>query len=218
MTLKPKIKLFTFTVLFCLNCLTGFSTVTGSVIIDIFGFDSVTKSIFFTRTDWGECNCQTELYTYRIDTDSLEIISDWSSRTEYSENRNEIIKNKRFANLAQPDTSVLPDFVLFKWEPEVKYYSKVLLAETVSCPFKLSIFGQDYRYYQCSKNSGKPEIVSLRIDEDSGLIVVKFQGDCFEGNWNDSLIYYSRKDGKRFSKKLTTNDVVPLEIYEMEKK
>ena len=92
MTLKPKIKLFTCTVLFCFNCLTGFSAVTGPVIIDIPGFDSVTKSVFFARTAWGECNGQTELYTYRIDTDSFEIISDWCSRTESAKNRNEMQK------------------------------------------------------------------------------------------------------------------------------
>ena len=214
MTLKPKIKIFTFTVLFCFNYLAGFSTVMGPVKIDILGFDNHTNSIFFTLTDWGECGCQTDLYIYRIDTDSLETISNWSLRTEYSRHRNEIIENKGFANLAQPDTSVLPDFVLFNWEPEVKYYSKVIQAETVSYPFKLSIFGQDYEYYQCSKNSGEPKIINLRIDKNSGLIFVRFQGDCFEGNWKDSLIYYSQKNGKKFSKKLTTNDVEPLKIYE----
>lgn len=212
MTLKPIIKIFTFTVLFCFNYLTGFSTVMGPVKIDILGFDTHTNSIFFTRTDWAECDCQTELYTYRIDTDSLEIISDWSPRIDYSRNKKEIIKNKGFANLAQPDTSVLPEFVLFKWEPEVKYYSKVIQAETVGYPFILSIFGQDYKYYQCSKNNGEPKIVNLRIDKDSGLIFVRFQGDCLEGNWKDSLIYYSFKNGKKFSKKLTTNDVAPLKI------
>ena len=216
--MKTKIKIFIFTVLFGFNSLTGSSTVMGPVKIDILGFDKHSNTIFFTRTDWAECDCQTELYIYRIDTDSLEIISDWSPRIEYSKNKNEIIKNKGFASLAQPDTLALPDFVVFNWEPEVKYYSKVILSETVSCPFKLSIFGQDYRYYQCSKKSGEPKIVNLRIDKDSGLIFIKFQGDCFEGNWEDSLIYYSLKDGKSYSKKLTTNDIAPLEIYEMKKK
>ncbi len=214
MTFKPEIKTLAFTFLFCFHHSAGFSTVMGPIKIDILGFNSHTNSIFFTRTDWSECDCQTELYTYSIDNDSLEIISNWSLRTEYSKNKNKIIIDKGLANLAQPDTAILPNFVLLKWAPPVKYYSKVLLTETVSYPFEISIFDQQYKYYQCAKNSGDPQIINLKIDENSGLILVNFQGDCFEGNWNASLIYYSKKNGKKFSKKLTGNDVTPLKFFE----
>ena len=218
MTINLKIKLLTLVSLCCLFFLTGHSTVMGPVKVDIIGFDCHSNSIFFTRTDWSECDCPTELYTYRIDIDSLEINSNWSSRNEYRKNRDEIIKNKGLGDLSRLDTTITPEFILFSWEPEVKYYSKVLIAETVSCPFKLSILGQDYKYYQCSKKSGEPEIINLEIDKESGLILIKYQGDCFEGNWKDSLIFYSRKNGKTISKKLTIDNITPLEFYEMKKK
>ena len=204
--------------LICLNFLSGNATTMGPVIIDIIGFDSQKNAIFFTRTDWSECDCPTELYTYRFDIDSIEINLNWCSRNEYRRNRDEILKNRGLGNLVRLDTTIIPEFVLFNWEPEVKYFSKVLLAETVSYPFKLSILGQDYNYYQCSKNSGDPKIINLEIDKESGLILIKYKGDCFEGNWRDSLIFYSKKNGKTISKKLSIDNIVPLEFYRMKKK
>uniref|UniRef100_UPI003217EFCC hypothetical protein n=1 Tax=uncultured Draconibacterium sp. TaxID=1573823 RepID=UPI003217EFCC len=213
MKTNKKIKTFTLLLLFWLIHFTGFSTVMGPVKIDILGFDSSTNTIYFTHTDWAECDCPTELYTYRIDTDSLEVISDWSPRGEYAANRNEIIRSKGLAHLIAPDTTALPDFISYNRESEIKYYSRVVMDETTACPFKLTIFEQDYSYYQCWKASGEPEIIHFKIDKNFGLLFVKFQGECFEGNRIDSLIFYSKKNGKRFSKKLTANDVRPLDDW-----
>jgi hypothetical protein len=214
---RPKFKLFIFTLILSLNYIPGFSTVMGPIKIDILGFDEAENTLYFTRTDWGECDCQTDLYIYKIDNESTEIISDWSSRTDYSRNRDEIIINKGYSDLVQLDTIILPDFISFKWGPEVKYYSKINLDETISLPFIITVFGAGYNYYQCSKKSGEPKIINLKIDEDSGVILIQFQGDCFEGNWRDSLIYYSKKSGF-YSRKLISNDVIPLDSYKIQKK
>ena len=212
MKTNSKIKTYTLILLFCLLHLTGFSTVGGPVKIDVLGFDSKTNTIYFTRTNWAECDCPTELYTYQIDTDSIEVITNWSPKYEFAKHRGAIIKSKGLDFLAQPDTTALPGFVSFSLEPEVKYYNKVV-DETVASPFKITIFEQDYPYYQCYQHSEEPEIIHLTIDDDLGLLFIKFQGDCFEGNWIDSLIFYSKKDGKLFSKKLTAKDVKPLDYW-----
>ncbi len=190
----------------------GFCTVLGSIKIDVLGFDRQSNSIFFTRTDWSECDCQTELYIYRIDADTIEIVKDWCSRNKYATHRDEIVKSKGLTYLTKPDTLALPKFVKFNWEPEVKYYNKTMQKETIARPFKLSVFKTHYSYYQCWKSSGNPEFINMKVDADSGLILVKFQGDCFEGNWRDSLVYYSNRNGKNFTKKLTANDVDLNEI------
>lgn len=182
-SLESETKILTILFLLILSCLNGFCSV--------FGFDRQSNSIFLTRTDWSECDCQTELYIYRIGSDLIEIVADWSSRTELAKHRDETVKSKELAYLIQPDTFALPEFVQFNWEPEVKYYNKTMQKETVARPFKLSVFKTHYKYYQCWTSSGDPEFMNLKVDADSGLILVKFQGDCFKGNWKDSLIYYS---------------------------
>lgn len=115
--------------------------------------------------------------------------------------------------LAQPDTTALPDFVSFSREPEVKYDNKVVMDTTVTTSFKITIFEQEYPYYQCYQHSEEPEIIHLKIDDDIGLLFIKFQGECMGGNWIDSLIFYSKKNGKLISKKLTAGDVMPLDYY-----
>lgn len=210
---------FIITLLFCLSSFIGFSTVMGPVVIDIIGFDNNTNAIYFTRTDWSDCDCETDLYIYHIDKDSTEVIVNWSSRRAFSKNRYETIKNKGLENLVQLDTTVQPSFIILRWEEEKKYYSKVLLKETISCPFSISVFENTYKYYQCSKNSPKPELLCIEIEKGkSGLVLVKFQGDCYEGNMKESLIFYSKKDGAEFSKKLTLKDQAPLEFFEIKKK
>lgn len=210
---NPKFKTLTLGLLFCLLHLKGFSTVMGPVKINIIGFDSSTNTLYFTRTDWAECVCETDLYIYKIETDSLEEIPDWSPRGEFAKYRDEIIKNKGLDYLAQPDTTALPNFVSFSRETEVKYYNKVVMDTTIATLFKITIFEQDYSYYQCYEHNGDPEIIHLNINNDFGLLFIKFQGECMEGNWIDSLIFYSKKNGKRFVKKLTANDVRPLAYW-----
>ncbi|QGY46043.1 hypothetical protein GM418_20940 [Maribellus comscasis] len=210
--MKPNLKKIAFLFLFLFICLKGFSTVLGPVKIDIIGFDTNTNSIFFTRTDWAECDCKTELFIYKIDSNSIEKDLNWSSRYDFEKNREEVIRKKGFAYLSHPDTTALPGFISLKWEPEIKYISKASQRETTGLPFKISIFGREYKYYQCSKESGAPQITNFEINKDSGLLLITFQGDCFEGYWIDSLIYYSNEDKKKYCKKLTANDVKPLEI------
>ncbi|WP_321375284.1 hypothetical protein [uncultured Draconibacterium sp.] len=213
MKTNPKIKILALSLLFCFLHLTGFSTVGGPVKIDVLGFDSSTNTIYFTRTSWAECDCPTELYTYQIDTDSVEIITNWSPKYEFAKHRNAIIKSKGLDYLEQPDTTALPAFVRHSREPEVKYYNKVVMDTTIAKPFKITIFEKDYSYYQCYQHSEEPEIIHLKIDDDLGLLFIKFQGECMEGNWIDSLIFYSKKNGKLISKKLTANDVRPLDDW-----
>ncbi|WP_163712094.1 hypothetical protein [Mangrovibacterium lignilyticum] len=208
-------KLIAFVVVCCVQSLAGFATVNGPQIIDFIGFDPQTNSILFTRTDWSDCDCPTELYTYHIDTDLLEVNSDWSPRDEYTRDKNQILQSKGLTYLAELTSAELPEFVLFSWEPEISYYSKIKEGMVVSSPFKISIFKQDYQYYQCSEESGEPNIIHLSIDSDSGLVFVNFQGDCYEGNWKDSLIYYSKKAGKTFSKKLSPDKLPPIGSYQI---
>lgn len=211
--LFKKIITFSLTLIFFLLHFTGFSTVGGPVNIDVLGFDSKTNTIYFTRTDWAECICETDLYTYSIDTDSLDVISDWSPRGEFVNHRAAILKSKGLDYLAQPDSTALPAFVSYSPKSEVKYYNKVVMDTTVAAPFKLTIFEEEYSYYQCYQHSDEPEIIHLKIDDDLGLLFIKFQGECMEGNWIDSLIFYSKKNGKLISKKLTANDVRPLDDW-----
>ena len=211
----PKLQRFALALVFCIISAPGFSRVNGPLIIDFIGFDAKTYSISFTRTDWSECDCATELYTYYMDSDSLVIDSEWSPRNDFSENRNNILEAKGLARLPQLNSTDFPDFISFDWEPGVSYYSRITEAETVSYPFTISIFGFEYHYYQCRKESGEPNVINLRIDAYSGLVFINFQGDCLEGNWEDSLIYYSKKGGVEFSKRLTPDRLVPLEFYGM---
>jgi len=211
-------KIFLLSFLFGLICIAAISTVKGPLKIDILGFDELTNAVYFTRTDWSECVCETDLYIYRVDKETIEIIADWVPRYDFQKDRNGIIESKGLGHLSPLNKSPLPDFIQFRWEPEVKYYSKVLLDYTTSFPFKVSVFGQDYNYLQCGKKGGDPEITNFEINSNSGLVFVKFQGDCFEGFWYDSLIFYSNKNEKTFSKSLTEKRNTSVEFYRMEEK
>jgi len=58
----------------------AYSTVLGPIIIDIIGYDSITNTIYFARTNWADCDCETDLFKYNISNDSIEIISSWAKR------------------------------------------------------------------------------------------------------------------------------------------
>jgi len=216
MILRPLQKIV-FSILLTLLFQNCFSTVMGPVKIDLIGFDINSNSIFFTRTDWGEFDDGTDLYIYRITQDTIEIVSNWSSKYEYEKKRDQIIENNGLSNLSTIDTSTIPDFVMFAWESPVKYISKISQEETISCPFKISVFDKDYNYYQCSEKSGEPIILNYQINENSGLIFIKFQGDCFEGNYRETFIFYKSGE-KPFSRKLVDRDIAPLDLYRVKKK
>jgi len=213
----PKLKRFLLILLCCTLSVAGFSTVKGQDIIDFIGFDSQTNSISFKRIDWSDSESPKEIYTYWIDKDSLEVFFDWGVPADTLKNENEIFETEGLTSLAQLTSTDLPYFIWFRWEPEVSYDSNITGEETVSFPFKISIFKQEYYYYQCSKESGEPNVIHFKIDDDSGLVFVNFQGDCFEGRWKDSLIFYSKKDGRKFSKRLTVNDLIPLDFFRMKR-
>jgi len=201
-------------IIFLLLVMKGHSTVHGPVKIDIVGYDQKLQHLYFTRTDWSECDCETDLYIYKIDIDSVEIIKDWIPRSEYRKNKDLIIKNKGFNNLSIIDTTSLPDFISLNWEPKVKYYSKVLLYETVSSPFNIQIFNEQYHFYECNETKTIQKFSNFIINEYQGFVLLTFQGECFEGNSIDTIIFYDSKN--KSSRELVINYLRPLDLYMMD--
>lgn len=185
----------------------------GPLVIDFIGFNNQANAVIFTRTDWSVGDYPTELYTYRIDADSLMIDDNWIPRNDFKERKAEVLEEYGLADLTRLSSVDIPFFVNFRWDKPVKYYSKQKGRVAFSLPFTIKIGKEEYVYYQCSGESDEPNIIHLKIDANSGLLLVNFQGDCDDGNWRDSLIYYSGNNGKFFSKKLTPDDVLPMEKY-----
>jgi len=185
----------------------------GQHVIDFVRFDYQSNSVVFTSTNWSDGACSTELYTYQIELDSLYIDTNWASCDEFDQNKDEIMENRGLSNLASLPSVDIPYFVAFRWDQPVKYFSVRRNENTYNRPFTLTILKQEYNYYQCSGESNEPNIIHLKIDGNSGLVFINFQGDCSEGNWRDSIIYYYREEGRSFTRKLTPNDVLPIDIY-----
>lgn len=217
MTFEPKIKAVILFLLLNFMFLFVSATVMGPIVIDVIGYDASTHSVYFTRTDWGECNCETDLYIYRTDRDTLEVQKNWASRNLYRMKRERVLEMKGLSNLKYLQTAALPQFVSLLWLPEVGYISKVTEAETASFPFNVRVFTKNYDFILCSKSKGDPQIVNHPINDYSGLILIIYQGDCFEGNLKEALIYYFYKDGKSFSRRLSPESAAPLKFMEMEK-
>lgn len=185
----------------------------GPQVIDFIGFDRTTNSVVLTRTNWSEEGCAIALYTYCVDDDSLAIDPAWHAVVDFEQRKAEILADVSLSGIEPLNSSDIPYFIAFKWEQPVKYFSTRTNQNTYNRPFSITVFRQQYNYYQCSSASNEPNVIHLHIDSDSGLVFINFQGDCDEGYWCDSVIYYSRKNGQFFSRKITPNDVSPINTY-----
>ena len=185
----------------------AFSTVSGPIIIDIIGYDSVTNTVYFAQTSWAECDCETDLYQYNISNDSLEIIPKWAERHRFSKDKGKVIREKGLDYLS-PKALLTPKELTFKfaWLPKITYYSQVMMKDTVNCPFQVLIGNKVFKYTQCYNQSFMPIITEFRIKNYSGIILIRYNGDCFEGNTLDKIIFYQQNKNLVTSRELNVQD------------
>ena len=188
-----------------------YSTVLGPIVIDIIGYDSSTNIIYFAQTNWADCDCETDLFKYNISNDSIEIISNWAKRYNFSKNKNEVIKEKGLDYLFPIDSLSEGSLFLFAWLPKVAYYSPVIMKDTVNCPFQILISNKKYNYTQCYSQNYEPLIKEFKINNKVGLILIKYTGDCIEGNTIDRLIFYQRDKNGIQSRELILEDKLSID-------
>jgi hypothetical protein len=171
----------------------AYSTTKGPIIIDIIGYDSISNIIYFTQTNWAECDCETDLYKYHVSIDSLEIVSNWAKRTNFSKNKTEVIKEKGLDYLIPINIPTVEKTIYsFAWLPVNAYYSNVLMKDTIECSFQISVGNRIYKYVQCYSQNNLPIVKEFEIKVDFGLVTVNYNGECMEGNTIDKLIFYKR--------------------------
>jgi hypothetical protein len=184
-----------------------YSTVLGPIEIEILGYDNEAQKLFFTRTDWADCDCETDLYIYHISNDSLEVISNWARRFDFRMTKNKVIVEKKLNYLTPLSITPLTDTIYsFTWLPKIPYFSRVINAKTNDCPFQIQIGDRKYSYKQCFNQKDKPLIKGFTINDFCGVLLIKYQGDCIEGNTRDILIFYKRDKDKIVSRELKIKD------------
>ena len=199
-----KKSLFLVTLLFF--SLSGHSTVMGPVVIEFIGYDTNKNVVYLTQTDWGECDCETDLYIYHINQDSIEIIENWSSRNNYRLRYQEVLKEKRLENLSLIDTASTNTIeYFFRWLPKTDFYSPVMMKDTVNCPFLIQINNVNYKFIQCYSQKEKPKIKEYSINKSIGFLHIQYKGDCYEGNFRDELILIKKKGVELKSRLLITS-------------
>jgi len=181
-----------------------YSATKGPIAIDILGYDFNSKIVFFTRTDWSDCNCETDLYKYHINADSIEIITSWCKRGDYARDKATIIKGKGLGLLTKltPLSNSNHSVYLFAWLPKEKEFSSSFNTNVENYPFQLEIGKTIYQYVQCFSKSINPRIKHYRIGENTGFILVTYKGDCNVGNTQDVLIIYRKTTNKLVSREV----------------
>ncbi len=199
-----KKSLFLITILFF--SLIGHSTVMGPVSIEFVGYDSDRNIVYLTRTDWGECDCETDLYMYHINQDSIEIIENWSGRNNFRLRHQEVLIENGLKNLSKIDTTNTNTIeYLFNWLPKTDYYSPVMMKDTVNCPFLIQINEENYKFIQCYSQKEKPKIKEYSVNNSIGFLHIQYIGDCYEGNFRDELILIKNNGVELDSRLLISN-------------
>jgi hypothetical protein len=179
--------------------LTSFYSPKGPLAYDIIGYDPSARIVYIARTNWGDCDCETDLYKYYVQRDSFEVIYSWSKRNEYSRKKAEILKAERLSNLVKPSAllSTTKNFHTFRWLPLQKEKETGDIFD-----FEIGIGSQIYRYQQCFSNSTNPRIKHFRITQEVGLILITYKGDCPQGNPTDVLILCRKTDNRWESREI----------------
>ncbi|MGE4288939.1 MAG: hypothetical protein AB7E36_09635 [Salinivirgaceae bacterium] len=187
----------------------GHSTVKGPITIEFVGYDIEKNIVYLARTDWAECDCETDLYIYYINQDSIEIIKYWSGRNDFRLRRQGVLLAKGLENLTniEPTSSNKIDY-LFKWLPKIDYYSPVMMKDTMNCPFLIQISEDKYEFIQCYSQNERPTIQEYLINDSIGFLHIKYKGDCFEGNTHDELILIKKAEKKLESKLLIGSKLI----------
>ena len=184
-----------------------YSTVMGPINIEIIGYDSKMQKLYFTKTDWDECDCETDLYVYHIANDSLAVISKWADRYVFQKDKNKVIAEKKLNYLTPVSITSSTDTIYsFTWLPKIPYFSRVINAKTYDCPFQIQIGDRKYSYKQCFNQKDGPLIKGFTINDFCGVLLIKYLGDCIEGNTRDILIFYKRDKDKIVSRELKIKD------------
>jgi len=186
----------------------SFSTVMGPVYIDILGIDNETNAIYFVRTDWSECDCQPELFKYYIDNDSLVFIPEWAERYPFNRNKKEVIKEKGLDYLSKLDTvsNFSKKVFSFEWQPPIEVYSGVLMKDTVNYPFRLKFAERYFEYIMCLSKDKTLKIDKYELNENFGFVLCRYQGDCYEGNTRDKVIFFKVNGESVLSRELNVKD------------
>jgi hypothetical protein len=179
-------------------------TVSGPTIIDIIGFDQDLNVLYFTKTNWADCGeCETDLYTYYLNNDSLLIHKNWSERYEYKKHKYYVLKINDLYPIMWIDTIVPKNNpVDFYWLPREEVYNPVLMKDTLNSPFKILIQNKSFVYNQCLGQDEIPKITQFKINGKKRLVHVRYQGECYEGNTIDELIYYEYRNSDIYSRDL----------------
>ncbi len=172
-------------------------TSNGPKVIDILGVDRQNGLVYLTYTWWAECDCETDLYIYKLSDGSIEINKNWAKRRDYRLKRDEVIKSKGLDFLQPIDTieQAIPEYS-FMWLPKVAYYSPVIMKDTVNCPFQITLGDTNFSYTQCYSRESKPVVTFLEIAPKIGLVHIRYKGECMEGNTVDEAIIYQHVDEK----------------------
>jgi hypothetical protein len=197
-------KLLFLTVFFCSGIKPVFSAVHGPVAFEILGYDSKLKVVFFTRTDWGSCDCETDLYSYYPDRDSMAITYSWCKRNEFAKDKSSVIKKKGFAQLVKLNPISNPNQSIYKftWLPRENEFGIISPSNADKFPFQLEIGKVVYQFVQCFSNSINPRIKQFRISENSSFVLMTFKGDCTQGNTRDVLIICTKTNGLLLSREV----------------
>jgi hypothetical protein len=188
--------------------LIGHSTVMGSLTIEFVGYDIEKNIVYLARTDWAECDCDTELYIYHINQDSIEIVKNWSGRNNFRLRRQTVLAEKGLENLLSIDsTSLVTTEYIFKWLPKTDYYSRVMGMDTVNCPFTIQISETNYNFVQCYSQKKNPEIKEYSINQSIGFLHIRYTGDCYEGNFRDELILIKKNSEELESRLLISSNI-----------
>lgn len=186
--------------------LIGYSTVMGPLTIEFVGYDIEKNIVYLARTDWAECDCETDLYIYHINQDSIEIVENWSGRNNFRLRRQTVLAEKGLENLSRIDsTSINTIGFLFKWLPKIEFYSPVMMKDTYNCPFLIQINEDKYKFIQCYSQKEKPKIKEYSINQSIGFLHIQYRGDCYEGNFRDELILIKKNSEELKSRLLISS-------------
>jgi len=155
------------------------------------------KVLFFTRTDWGHCDCETDLYKYYPEKDSMEIIYSWSKRSEYARDKIGVIKQNGLKQLTKiaPLQGPIHPLYSFTWLSKEYEYGSAHNSTVENFPFQIEIGKTNFQYVQCLSKSINPRIKQYRIGENTNFILVTYKGDCSQGGMQDVLIICRKTNG-----------------------
>lgn len=165
------------------------------IVFELLGFDPRNGIVYLTRTDWGKCNCETELYKFYIKNDSMEIISGWCNREEYAKEKASVLKKRGLHQLSKlyplPNTGL--SICKFSWLPRENEFGLIPPEMKDKYPFQLDILKNKYTYIQCYSNAVNPRIKQFRISNNSNFIFMTFKEDCELGTTTDVLIICTKQ-------------------------